>query len=313
MATPPRAAAMALVDGQASAATLGAPQASSATLVTREPPRPAAERSSFYVPPVDDLVQLGAAAAARRLPKPRQAVVIDDPQRNSCVWPSSRPSYGPPQRAGYSMNGVRYNSDGLRKPIAPERLSSRISSRRAAKRRSASSWGAILQDGSFVPRSSPLLSSAHRLWTPPPEMRGHAASSPRLAGFEIRSEVGRYPGSEGRQTTMMPIKPNLRAPAVDGRSSLERHAFGGGFHNPRAATGQSLRLGATPRSLAPLPLPPQPPRGGPRPDELLSFTGEALAVSSSMPHLPLPAKAAAARGGGGGASNAVRWPRAALV
>ena len=44
--------------------------------------------------------------------------------------------------------------------------------------------------------------------------------------------------------------------------------------------------------------------------ELLSFTGEALAVSSSMPHLPLPAKA---RGGGGGGARDVRWPRAALV
>ena len=297
-------------------APLGTPHASSATLSTREPPK-FSERSSFYVPPADTLEHTHgspSAAATARLPRQHQAVVVDDPQRISVLWPSARPSVAPPQRAGYSLNGVRYSADGLRKPIAPERLSSRISSRRAAKRRAASSWSARLQDGSIAPRSSPLLSSAHRLWTPTPEMRGRAAPEARLAGFEIRSEVGRLPGTEGRQSTMMPVKPNVRAPAVDGRTTLERHAFGGGFHNPRAATGQSLRLGATTRSLAPLPLPPQPPRG-PRPDELLSFTGEAVAVSSSMPNLPLPVKTVAARGSRDArdTSAAVRWPRAALV
>lgn len=278
----------------------------------REQPLPSAERFSFYVSPENNCVRVGSSAVARRLPRQQHVVVVDDPM--AAVWPSVRPHTGrPPQCAGYSLDGVRYSVDGLRKLIAPERVSSRISSRHAAKRRSASSWSARLQDGSTAPRSSPLLSSARRLWTPTPEMRGHPAPQPQHGGFEIRSEVGHLPGNElGRQLSTLPAKPNLRAPAVGGRNScIERHAFGGGFHNPRASTGQGLRPGATPCSLAPLPMAPLPPRATSGRDELLSFSGEAIAVSLSMPHLPLPAKAVAR--GTRDTSAAVRWPRAALV
>ena len=123
------------------------------------------------------------------------------------------------------------------------RLSSRLSSRRAAKRRAASSWCAKPDDNEVLPRSPPL--HAHRLppWTPPPEMRGRAPSPPPHGWSLTRKPNGTL--TREARTLLAPA----RQEATFSSSGLSTR-MGGGRGHAAAAGASSLGGRAEPHQHA---------------------------------------------------------------